>query len=84
MLKAARTAGTGKVVAVVQPHRYSRLQNLFEGFCTCFNDADSRPRTPTPRKHVPRSCQIGHATANGTAMTHDRDMLRACDSAPCG
>ena len=30
----------GKVIAVVQPHRYSRLENLFEGFCTCFNDAD--------------------------------------------
>jgi len=43
VLKAARqaTAGSGgKVVAVMQPHRYSRLQNLFEDFCTCFNDAD--------------------------------------------
>jgi len=28
------------VIAVVQPHRYTRVQNLFEGFCTCFNDAD--------------------------------------------
>ena len=42
-LKAARESleGTGhKVVAVVQPHRYSRLRDLFEQFCTCFNDAD--------------------------------------------
>jgi UDP-N-acetylmuramate--alanine ligase len=31
----------GQVIAVVQPHRYSRLQNLFEGFCSCFNDADA-------------------------------------------
>ncbi|HNB28709.1 MAG TPA: cyanophycin synthetase, partial [Alphaproteobacteria bacterium] len=30
----------GKVIAVVQPHRYSRLHNLFEEFCACFNDAD--------------------------------------------
>ena len=29
------------MIAVVQPHRYSRLQNLFEGFCSCFNDADA-------------------------------------------
>jgi UDP-N-acetylmuramate--alanine ligase len=29
------------VIAVVQPHRYTRVQNLFEGFCTCFNDADT-------------------------------------------
>jgi len=31
---------SGRVIAVVQPHRYSRLSSLFEGFCTCFNDAD--------------------------------------------
>jgi len=24
----------------VQPHRYTRLHDLFDGFCTCFNDAD--------------------------------------------
>jgi UDP-N-acetylmuramate--alanine ligase len=40
VLRAARTAGRGRVIAVVQPHRYSRLQSLFEDFCTCFNDAD--------------------------------------------
>jgi len=41
VLRAARAAATGKVVAVVQPHRYSRLHDLFDGFCTCFNDADT-------------------------------------------
>ncbi|MGE5148402.1 MAG: UDP-N-acetylmuramate--L-alanine ligase [Candidatus Eiseniibacteriota bacterium] len=40
VLRAARQACTGKVIAVVQPHRYSRLHDLFEEFCTCFNDAD--------------------------------------------
>jgi UDP-N-acetylmuramate--alanine ligase len=40
VLRAARAATEGKVIAVVQPHRYSRLANLFEEFCTCFNDAD--------------------------------------------
>ncbi len=40
VLKAARQATKGKVIAVVQPHRYTRLHNLFEEFCTCFNDAD--------------------------------------------
>ncbi|HVE23452.1 MAG TPA: UDP-N-acetylmuramate--L-alanine ligase [Acidocella sp.] len=39
VLKAARQAGSRDVVAVVQPHRYSRLQSLFEEFCTCMNDA---------------------------------------------
>ncbi|MXU65426.1 UDP-N-acetylmuramate--L-alanine ligase [Oceanomicrobium pacificus] len=41
VLKAARQATKGRVVAVHQPHRYSRLHELFEDFCTCFNDADT-------------------------------------------
>ena len=41
VLKAARAAaGSRQVIAVVQPHRYSRLRDLFEDFCSCFNDAD--------------------------------------------
>jgi UDP-N-acetylmuramate--alanine ligase len=40
VLKAARTATERKVIAVVQPHRYTRLRDLFDDFCTCFNDAD--------------------------------------------
>jgi len=41
VLNAARDVVRDKrVIAVVQPHRYSRLQALFEDFCTCFNDAD--------------------------------------------
>lgn len=41
-LKAAVQAkgDKGKIIAVMQPHRYSRLSNLFQEFCTCFNDAD--------------------------------------------
>ncbi|QOZ56036.1 UDP-N-acetylmuramate--L-alanine ligase [Bradyrhizobium sp. CCBAU 53338] len=41
VLKAARESTNGKIMAVVQPHRYTRLQSLFEEFCTCFNDADA-------------------------------------------
>ncbi|MCB1555862.1 MAG: UDP-N-acetylmuramate--L-alanine ligase [Alphaproteobacteria bacterium] len=44
VLKAARSAvteGEGRVIAVMQPHRYSRLNDLMDAFCTCFNDADS-------------------------------------------
>jgi UDP-N-acetylmuramate--alanine ligase len=40
VLRAARESTKGQVVAVVQPHRYTRLAALFEQFCTCFNDAD--------------------------------------------
>jgi UDP-N-acetylmuramate--alanine ligase len=41
VLKAARAATEGKVIAVVQPHRFTRLASLFDGFATCFNDSDS-------------------------------------------
>ncbi|HEY5339151.1 MAG TPA: UDP-N-acetylmuramate--L-alanine ligase [Rhizomicrobium sp.] len=39
-LKAARQAYSGPVIAVVQPHRYTRLRDTFEQFATCLNDAD--------------------------------------------
>ena len=41
VLKAARESTAGQVIAVMQPHRYTRLQSLFEPFCACFNDADA-------------------------------------------
>jgi len=41
VLKAARAVSEGKVIAVVQPHRYTRLRDLFDDFCACFNDADT-------------------------------------------
>jgi UDP-N-acetylmuramate--alanine ligase len=41
VLRAARESTRGQVIAVVQPHRYTRLQSLFEPFSTCFNDADA-------------------------------------------
>ncbi|HYM26153.1 MAG TPA: UDP-N-acetylmuramate--L-alanine ligase, partial [Vicinamibacterales bacterium] len=41
VLRAARGAAAGNVIAVVQPHRFTRVANLFEEFCTCFNDADT-------------------------------------------
>ena len=40
VLKAARQATEGRVIAVHQPHRFSRLSSLFDDFCTCFNEAD--------------------------------------------
>jgi UDP-N-acetylmuramate--alanine ligase len=46
VLSAARNVTKGKVVAVMQPHRYSRLSSLFSEFCGCFNDADSVVLTP--------------------------------------
>ncbi|MBM3518739.1 MAG: UDP-N-acetylmuramate--L-alanine ligase [Alphaproteobacteria bacterium] len=41
VLAAARQAFTGRIIAVVQPHRYTRLRDLFDDFCTCFNEAEA-------------------------------------------
>jgi UDP-N-acetylmuramate--alanine ligase len=46
VLRAARESAKGQVIAVMQPHRYTRLHDLFEQFCTCFNDADLVIITP--------------------------------------
>jgi UDP-N-acetylmuramate--alanine ligase len=40
VLRAARQACEGRIIAVHQPHRYSRLSSLFDDFCACFNEAD--------------------------------------------
>ena len=41
VLKAARESCQGRIIAVHQPHRFSRLHSLFDDFAACFNDADS-------------------------------------------
>jgi UDP-N-acetylmuramate--alanine ligase len=46
VLRAARMAGKGRVLAVMQPHRYTRLQALFNEFSACLDDADIVVVTP--------------------------------------
>jgi UDP-N-acetylmuramate--alanine ligase len=41
VLKAARDASKGRVIAIAQPHRYTRLRDLFDEFSACFNDANT-------------------------------------------
>jgi UDP-N-acetylmuramate--alanine ligase len=56
VLRAARESAKGKVIAVMQPHRYTRLLDLFEQFCTCFNDADAviiAPVYPAGEQPIP-------------------------------
>jgi UDP-N-acetylmuramate--alanine ligase len=71
VLKAARTTTTNRVIAVVQPHRYTRLQSLFEEFCTCFNDADHvvvadvYPAGEAPIEGVNRDSLIAGLHAHG-------------------
>ncbi len=71
VLKAARGATGGRVIAVVQPHRYTRVQNLFEQFCTCFNDADTvlvadiYPAGETPTEGINRDALVAGLRAHG-------------------
>ena len=71
VLKAARESTNGKIVAVVQPHRYTRLQSLFEEFCTCFNDADAvvvadvYPAGETPIEGIDRDHFVAGLRAHG-------------------
>ena len=46
VLQTARGLTQGKVIAIVQPHRYSRLRDLFDDFAACFEDADIIAVTP--------------------------------------
>ncbi len=46
VLKSARNICSGRLIAICQPHRYSRLKSLFDQFCCCFNDADNVFITP--------------------------------------
>ena len=58
VLRAARMAGKGRIIAVVQPHRYTRLQALFNEFSACLDDADivsSRRSIRRARRRSPAS-----------------------------
>ena len=46
VLKAARAGARGRVIAVVEPHRFTRVRDLLSDFCACFRDADSVVITP--------------------------------------
>ncbi len=71
VLKAARQAGARDVIAVVQPHRFSRLQALFDEFCTCMNDAgtvivaDVYPAGEAPIPGVDRDALVEGLRASG-------------------
>jgi len=71
VLKAARQATKGRVIGVVQPHRYSRLQSLFSEFCQCFNDADHvvvadvYPAGEAPIEGINRDALINGLHAHG-------------------
>ena len=80
VLKAARESTKGQVIAVVQPHRYTRLAALFEQFCTCFNDADAVIVAPVyPAGEAPIEGADRDALVQGL-RTHGHRQVFALDS----
>ncbi|MBU3731953.1 MAG: UDP-N-acetylmuramate--L-alanine ligase [Beijerinckiaceae bacterium] len=80
VLRAARASTAGQVIAVVQPHRYTRLQSLFDQFATCFNDADAvivadvyaageQPIAGIDRDHLVQAIKA-HGHRNAMALDH--------------
>jgi UDP-N-acetylmuramate--alanine ligase len=71
VLAAARESAKGQVIAVMQPHRYTRLHDLFEQFCTCFNDADAvivapvYPAGETPIPGIDRDALVAGLRSHG-------------------
>ena len=65
-LRAARQAYAGPIVAIVQPHRYTRLRDTFEQFCTCLNDADAAivaPVYPAGEQPIEGITHVAYAEA---------------------
>ncbi|MBT3400315.1 MAG: UDP-N-acetylmuramate--L-alanine ligase [Rhodospirillaceae bacterium] len=71
VLDAARSATQGRVMAIFQPHRFSRVESLFDEFCTCFNDADIvfvsdiYPAGEAPIEGVDRNALVDGLRARG-------------------
>jgi UDP-N-acetylmuramate--alanine ligase len=78
-LKAARSVAEGRVIAVMQPHRYTRLRDLFDEFCACFNDADTVIVAPVyPAGEAPIEGISRDALVEGLRVRGHRDA-RALD-----
>lgn len=84
VLKAARQASDGRVIAIHQPHRYTRLRDLFDEFCGCFNDADVVAITDiyaAGEEHIEGADRnalveglINHGHRNAVALFGDTDL----------
>jgi len=86
VLRAARETSNGRVIAVMQPHRYTRLATLFEQFSTCFNDADTviiadvYPAGEVPIAGADRDALVQALRAHGhrqaVALDRPQDLAR--------
>ncbi|MFN3961234.1 MAG: UDP-N-acetylmuramate--L-alanine ligase [Parvularculaceae bacterium] len=85
VLRAARQMTRGKIIAVVQPHRYTRLRDLMDQFCSCLNDAnvafvtDVYAAGEAPIEGVSRDAFVAGAAAQGH---RDVRALKSFDDLP--
>jgi len=85
-LKAARQVAMGRVIAVVQPHRYTRLKDLFKEFSTCMHGADTvvvsdvYPAGEQPLAGVSRDALVdsmrAHGHRNVVALQSPEDLAK--------
>ncbi|MCL4140805.1 UNVERIFIED_CONTAM: hypothetical protein GTU68_025192 [Idotea baltica] len=79
VLHAARESAKGKVIAVMQPHRYSRLHSLFDDFSNCFNDADAVIIAPVYAAGEQPIEGAGHADLVSGMKTRGHRQVRAIE-----
>ena len=79
VLKAAQESTEGRVIAVHQPHRFSRLADLFEDFCSCFNDANVAAIAPVFAAGEPPIEGVDHVTLAAGLVTHGHKNATAID-----
>jgi UDP-N-acetylmuramate--alanine ligase len=75
VLRAARSATSGRVIAVAQPHRYSRLKNLFDEFRACFADCDTLIVAPVYSAGEKPNGVDSHTLAEGVRALGHRHVL---------
>jgi UDP-N-acetylmuramate--alanine ligase len=77
VLRAARRVTRNRVMAVMQPHRYTRLSSLFSEFCSCFNDADNVIVAPVyPAGEAPIEGATHAALAEGLMARGHRGVYK--------
>lgn len=82
VLKAARAgAGGGRVIAICEPHRYTRLRDLFDDFANCFVDADSVIIGPLYAAGEPPIAGITHGALAAAITARGHQDAVAVDAA---
>ncbi|MGB1360596.1 MAG: UDP-N-acetylmuramate--L-alanine ligase [Alphaproteobacteria bacterium] len=79
-LQAGRSGTTGKVHAIMQPHRYTRLQSLFDDFATCFDDADNVHIIPVYSANEDEIDGINSKSLTENIITSGHSNASFCDS----